>query len=51
MPEDEIAFIHDANTDQKKAELFAKVRSGQVRFLIGSTSKNGCWNKRAGSFD
>lgn len=41
MPEDEIAFIHDANTDQKKAELFAKVRSGQVRFLIGSTSKMG----------
>ena len=39
VPEDEIAFIHDANTDQKKAELFAKVRSGQVRFLIGSTSK------------
>ena len=41
VPEDEIAFIHDANTDQKKAELFAKVRSGQVRFLIGSTSKMG----------
>ena len=41
VPEDEIAFIHDANTDQKKTELFAKVRSGQVRFLIGSTSKMG----------
>ncbi len=34
-------LFYDANTDQKKAELFAKVRSGQVRFLIGSTSKMG----------
>ena len=32
VPENEIAFIHDANTETRKAELFAKVRSGQVRF-------------------
>lgn len=32
VPENEIAFIHDANTELRKAELFAKVRSGQVRF-------------------
>lgn len=37
----EIAFIHDVNTETKKAELFAKVRSGQVRFLLGSTAKMG----------
>lgn len=41
IPENEIAFIHDANTDTKKAELFAKVRSGQVRVLLGSTAKMG----------
>lgn len=41
VPEDEIAFIHDANTEQRKTELFAKVRSGQVRFLLGSTAKMG----------
>ena len=41
IPEKEIAYIHDAKTDAKKAELFAKVRSGQVRILIGSTSKMG----------
>ena len=41
VPGKEIAFIHDANTDTQKAELFAKVRSGQVRFLVGSTSKMG----------
>ena len=39
VPEQEIAFIHDANTDVQKAKLFTKVRSGQVRFLLGSTSK------------
>ena len=39
--ESEIAFIHDANTETRKAELFAKVRSGQVRFLLGSTAKMG----------
>jgi len=38
---EEIAFIHDANTETKKAELFAKVRAGQVRILIGSTPKLG----------
>lgn len=41
VPEKEIAFIHDANTEIRKAELFAKVRSGQVRFLLGSTQKMG----------
>ena len=38
---EEIAFIHNANTETRKAELFAKVRSGQVRFLLGSTAKMG----------
>lgn len=41
VPEKEIAYIHDANTDVKKAELFTKVRTGQVRFLFGSTAKMG----------
>jgi len=41
IPENEIAFIHDAGTDLQKAELFAKVRTGRVRVLIGSTSKMG----------
>ena len=41
VPEKEIAFIHDANTEVKKTELFGKVKSGQVRFLIGSTAKMG----------
>ena len=41
VPEEEIRFIHEANTELKKAELFAKVRSGQVRFLLGSTAKMG----------
>lgn len=41
VPEEEIAFIHDANTEARKKELFAKVRSGQVRILIGSTQKMG----------
>ena len=41
IPSQEIAFIHDAKTDLKKAELFAKVRKGQVRILIGSTAKMG----------
>ena len=41
VPEIEIAFIHNANTETRKAELFAKVRSGQVRFLLGSTAKMG----------
>ena len=41
VPPEEIAFIHDANTETRKAELFAKVRSGQVRFLLGSTAKMG----------
>ncbi len=41
VPEEEIAFIHDANTEVKKKELFAKVRAGQVRVLMGSTQKMG----------
>ena len=41
MPPEQIAFIHDANTEVKKRELFAKVRSGQVRVLMGSTAKMG----------
>ena len=41
VPENEIDFIHDANTDEKKKALFAKVRSGQVRVLMGSTAKMG----------
>ncbi|MCR5129195.1 MAG: DEAD/DEAH box helicase family protein, partial [Lachnospiraceae bacterium] len=41
VPEAEIAFIHDAKTEPQKAEMFAKVRSGQIRVIIGSTSKMG----------
>ena len=41
VPPEEIAFIHDANTEVKKKELFAKVRAGQVRVLLGSTAKMG----------
>lgn len=41
IPEKEIAFIHDADSEAKKKELFAKVRSGQVRVLLGSTQKMG----------
>ena len=41
IPPQEIAFIHDANTETQKAELFAKVRNGQVRVLLGSTQKMG----------
>lgn len=41
VPRKEIAFIHDAHTDALKAELFAKVNSGEVRILLGSTAKMG----------
>ena len=41
VPEQEIEFIHNADTENKKAELFSKVRSGQVRVLLGSTAKMG----------
>ena len=41
VPAEEIAFIHDAHTEAQKVELFAKVRSGQVRVLLGSTQKMG----------
>ncbi|SHJ26275.1 DEAD/DEAH box helicase family protein [Lutispora thermophila] len=41
VPADEVAFIHDADTETKKKELFAKVRKGQVRILLGSTFKMG----------
>ena len=41
MPADQIAFIHEANTEARKKELFSKVRTGQVRVLLGSTAKMG----------
>jgi hypothetical protein len=41
VPREEIAFIHDADTETKKKELFAKVRAGEVRVLLGSTQKMG----------
>ena len=46
IPKEEIAFIHEADSETKKKELFAKVRAGDVRVLIGSTSKMRCWYKR-----
>ena len=41
IPKEEVQFIHDADTEAKKAELFGKVRSGAVRVLMGSTQKMG----------
>ena len=41
VPREEVAFIHEYNTETKKAELFARVRAGQVRILMGSTPKLG----------
>ncbi len=41
IPAEEIAYVHSANTEAKKKELFGKVRSGQIRVLIGSTQKMG----------
>lgn len=41
IPKEEIAFIHEANTDKQKDDLFAKVRKGEVRILMGSTQKMG----------
>lgn len=41
MPADDIAFIHDAATEQQRSKLFAKVRSGEIRILVGSTFKLG----------
>ena len=41
VPESEVAFIHSADTEAKKAALFSKVRSGDVRILLGSTAKMG----------
>ena len=41
IPREQIAFIHEANTEVRKKELFAKVRAGQVRVLMGSTFKMG----------
>ena len=41
MPSEQIAFIHEANTEARKKELFSKVRTGQVRVLLGSTAKMG----------
>ena len=44
IPEDEIKFIHEADTEAKKKDLFSKVRNGSVRVLIGSTQKMRSWN-------
>ena len=41
VPAEEIAYIHDAKTEQQKADLFDKVRSGEIRVLLGSTAKMG----------
>ena len=41
VPENEIAFIHDAKTNQQKQDIFSQVRSGKIRVIIGSTSKMG----------
>ena len=41
MPAEQITFIHEANTEVRKKELFSKVRTGQVRVLLGSTAKMG----------
>ena len=41
VPENEIAYIHDAKTETQKKDLFAKVRAGQVRVLLGSTQRMG----------
>jgi len=41
IPENEIAFIHDAKTNQQKQDIFSQVRSGKIRVVIGSTSKMG----------
>ena len=41
IPAEQIAFIHDANTEVKKKDLFSKVNSGEVRILMGSTAKMG----------
>ncbi len=43
---EQVRFIHEAATDAQKKELFAKVRSGDVRVLFGSTPENGCRYKR-----
>ncbi|MEI3401814.1 MAG: hypothetical protein V8R51_05670 [Clostridia bacterium] len=47
IPRNEIAFIHEADNETKKKELFAKVRKGEIRVLIGSTSKMRSRNKCA----
>jgi N12 class adenine-specific DNA methylase/DNA-binding XRE family transcriptional regulator len=41
IPENEVAYVHDAKTDKQKSELFEKVKSGSIRILLGSTSKMG----------
>ena len=48
IPEDEIKFIHEADTEAKKKDLFSKVRNGSVRVLIGSTQKMRSWDKCSG---
>ena len=49
VPTEEIAYIHDANTETKKKELFAKVRTGQVRGAYGKHTENGCRDERTRS--
>ena len=41
IPAEEIAYIHDAKTEQQKSDLFDKVRNGEIRVLLGSTAKMG----------
>ena len=48
VPREEIAFIHDADTEAKKKELFGKVRTGEVRVLLGSTQKMGAGDQCSG---
>jgi len=49
IPEEQIAFIHDATTETKKEELFAKVRTGEIRILLGSTFKMGAGPEQPGA--
>ena len=47
VPANEIAFIHEAKNNKQKDAIFAKVRTGKIRILFGSTMKMGGWYKRA----
>ena len=50
FPPEQIAFIHDANSEAKKKELFGKVRSGQIRVLLGSTAKTVSYTHLYGNY-